>query len=182
MRLVFIYGPPAVGKLTVAEALAARTGYKVFHNHLTVDLAHAFFEFGSEPFGRYVTHLGVAAFETAAREGVPGVIFTFVSALGSDDEFVQNVQRIVEAHDGKVHFVQLTCDRALLEKRVLAESRQKFRKIKDIALLRDILDRHELFQPIPFVDNLSIDTTVVSPDGAAQHIAAHYSLNEQASA
>jgi replication-associated recombination protein RarA len=31
--LVFIYGPPAAGKLTVAEALAMRTGHKVFHNH-----------------------------------------------------------------------------------------------------------------------------------------------------
>jgi len=35
MKLVFIYGPPAVGKLTVANALAKVTGFKVFHNHLT---------------------------------------------------------------------------------------------------------------------------------------------------
>ncbi len=36
MRLVFIYGPPGVGKLTVARELAALTGFKLFHNHLTV--------------------------------------------------------------------------------------------------------------------------------------------------
>lgn len=34
MRLIFIYGLPATGKLTVAQELAKRTGYKLFHNHL----------------------------------------------------------------------------------------------------------------------------------------------------
>ena len=34
MKLVFIYGPPAVGKLTVAKELAALTGFKVFHNQV----------------------------------------------------------------------------------------------------------------------------------------------------
>ncbi len=35
MQLVFLYGPPGVGKLTVGNALSALTGYKLFHNHLT---------------------------------------------------------------------------------------------------------------------------------------------------
>ena len=38
MKLVILYGPPGVGKLTVGRELAARTGFKLFHNHLTVDL------------------------------------------------------------------------------------------------------------------------------------------------
>ena len=38
MKLIFIYGLPATGKLTVAVELAAMTGYKLFHNHLVVDL------------------------------------------------------------------------------------------------------------------------------------------------
>ena len=43
MRLVFIYGPPGVGKLTVATALATLTGYRLCHNHLTVNLVTALF-------------------------------------------------------------------------------------------------------------------------------------------
>lgn len=31
MDLVILYGAPGVGKLTVANTLANRTGYKVFH-------------------------------------------------------------------------------------------------------------------------------------------------------
>ncbi len=35
--LVYLYGPPAVGKLTVATELQRLTGFRLFHNHLTVD-------------------------------------------------------------------------------------------------------------------------------------------------
>ena len=34
MKHLFLYGAPAVGKLTVAKELADLTGYKLFHNHL----------------------------------------------------------------------------------------------------------------------------------------------------
>jgi chloramphenicol 3-O-phosphotransferase len=174
VKLIFIYGPPAAGKLTVAEALAALIGFKVFHNHLTVDLAHAFFEFGTPAFGRYIDHLRLEAFEVAAREGVNGVIFTFVYALRWDDGFVQDVKDIVERRGGQVFFVQLVCDRETLEGRVAEESRQRFRKIKDVEKLREVLGRHELFASIPFVSSLTIDTTHTSPDEAARRIIEHY--------
>ncbi len=50
MKLIFLHGMPGVGKLTVATELAKLTGFKLFHNHLTVDLVTSLFEFGSQPF------------------------------------------------------------------------------------------------------------------------------------
>jgi predicted kinase len=32
--LCLVYGPPAVGKLTVAKEIAARIGYRLVHNHV----------------------------------------------------------------------------------------------------------------------------------------------------
>src|ERR1700744_3598970 len=52
MDLVFIHGPAAAGKLTVGKALAALTGYPLFHNHLIVDAVAAVFPFGSAAFVR----------------------------------------------------------------------------------------------------------------------------------
>ena len=43
MNLIFIYGPPATGKLTIATELAALTGYTLFHNHPSLNLAREIF-------------------------------------------------------------------------------------------------------------------------------------------
>ena len=50
MNLIFMYGPPGVGKLTVARELSQLTGYKLFHNHLVVNLVYAVFDFKTKPF------------------------------------------------------------------------------------------------------------------------------------
>jgi tRNA uridine 5-carbamoylmethylation protein Kti12 len=54
MELIIIHGPPAAGKLTVANEVAKLTGFKVFHNHLSIDCVKPVFEFGSEAFWRIV--------------------------------------------------------------------------------------------------------------------------------
>ena len=77
MDLVFLHGPPAVGKLTVARALAARTGLRLFHNHLVLDAITAVFDFRSRGFIDLRESIWLDVFGTAAREGV-SLIFTFV--------------------------------------------------------------------------------------------------------
>ncbi|HEU4798188.1 MAG TPA: AAA family ATPase [bacterium] len=87
MQLIFIYGPPAVGKLSVANALAKLTGYRVFHNHLTIDLVRSIFDWGQGPFFSLVDRYRVELIEAAAKANIPGVIFTFVYAKDQDDGF-----------------------------------------------------------------------------------------------
>lgn len=43
MNLIFIYGPPATGKLTIANELSSLTGLPVFHNHLTRDIVKSLY-------------------------------------------------------------------------------------------------------------------------------------------
>ena len=47
MKLVFIYGPPAAGKLTIARKVAEKAGLALYHNHMIVDAVGAVFPFGS---------------------------------------------------------------------------------------------------------------------------------------
>jgi cytidylate kinase len=76
VRLVFLHGPVASGKLTIGRLLAERTGYALFHNHLIVDAVGAVFPFGSEAFVRLRERfwLETMAEAAAARRSL---IFTF---------------------------------------------------------------------------------------------------------
>lgn len=47
MKLVIIFGPQAVGKMTVGQSLAAMTGFKLFHNHMSIDFVSQFFDYGT---------------------------------------------------------------------------------------------------------------------------------------
>jgi AAA domain len=175
MRLLFLYGPPAVGKLSVARELAARTGFKLFHNHLSVDLVASVFPFGSEPFGRLVQSMRRGMMAEAARQGID-LIFTFVYAAGVDDGVVQELIEPVQTNGGEVLFVQLTCNRDELLARVQAPSRRAFRKLNDPAMLATLLDQHQLDQPVPFGTSLQLDTVRLDPAQAAGCIVAHYDL------
>jgi hypothetical protein len=79
--LVFIVGPPAVGKMTVGHALAERSGLRLFHNHHTIDLVLRFFEYGTPPFQRLVGEFRRRIFEEVAASDLPGLIFTYVWAF-----------------------------------------------------------------------------------------------------
>ena len=58
MKLIALYGPPGVGKLTIARVLAKTTGYKVLHNHLTIELLCALFDWGSKPYNELGKNTG----------------------------------------------------------------------------------------------------------------------------
>jgi hypothetical protein len=77
MTLVIIFGPPAVGKMTVGLALERLTGFRLFHNHMTVDPVIRLFPFESPAYRRLVQEFRRRIFEEFASSEEPGLIFTF---------------------------------------------------------------------------------------------------------
>lgn len=175
MRLVFLYGPPGVGKLTVGRELARLTGFRLFHNHLTVDLVGAIFPRGAPAFGGLVTRFRREMFAEAAAHGVD-LIFTYVYAHPDDEPDVRDLIEPVVSAGGTVHFVQLTCARNVLLERVAEESRRAFKKLNDPVAVGSLLEQMNLTAAVPFGESLQLDTSDLSPAEAAAHIAAHYSL------
>src|SRR5919107_5642499 len=105
MNLVFIYGPPGVGKLSVARELARTTGYRLFDNHVSIDCAESVFDFGTPSFGKVVGAIRETVIGEAARAGV-SLVFTFVYARPEDTPFVERVCELVESHGGGVLLVR----------------------------------------------------------------------------
>src|SRR5436305_10194557 len=175
MNLVFIYGPPGAGKLTVAQELARETGYKVFHNHVSIDCAEAVFDFGTNPFGSVIGKIRLAVFEEAAREGV-SLVFTFVYARPEDTSFVERVRETVEGAGGRVCLVRLVCDREVLEQRLPHPERARVGKMASLDTLREVTARYDIFSPVPGRGSLSIDNTELPPDAVARRIVANYHL------
>ncbi len=132
MHFVFVFGPPAVGKMTVGRALAARTGYKLLHNHMTVEPVLEIFAFGSLPFGRLVSEFRRRVLEEALAADLDGLVFTMVWGLELDEDraLVASYVDLVQAAGGRVSFVELYADlgERLVRNRTelrLAEKRSK---------------------------------------------------------
>ena len=174
MNLIFLYGPPGTGKLTVAREVASMTGYRLFHNHLTVDLAASLFAHGSSDYMDYVRHLRCEAFERAARAEV-SLVFTFWYS-GVSEPSVARYRGIVEAQGGEVLFVRLSCRPEVLEARVVNVSRQNW-KISSVEQLQDALAQYpDSFGVIPGTQ-LEIDNSDVEPDVVACRIVNHFGLS-----
>ncbi len=175
MKLIFIYGPPASGKLTVATRLANLTGFKLFHNHVSIEFVRSIFEFGTKPFQRLVDKYRFEMLEGAAKARID-TIFTFVYGKGIDDKFVKQIVQKIRKNRGRVCFVRLHCDREELIRRVREDQRKTMGKITSEKILRDLFRKHDLDQEIPFYKSLTIDTTGQSARSAARAIVSHYKI------
>ena len=112
MKLIFLHGMPGVGKLTVARELAELTGFKLFHNHLTVDLVGSVFPFGSRQFIALRESIWLDVFARTASENLAGLIFTFAYDRSVPRDFID-----------KVHH-QPACGNSRVEKHRLHSARE----------------------------------------------------------
>jgi hypothetical protein len=177
MKLLIIYGPPAAGKLTVANEIGRRTGFRVFHNHLSIDAVEPVFDFGTEPFFRLVESIRVQTIAEAAKNDVD-LIYTFCYAKGHDEPHMELIRRAVAENGGQVLHVLLKCDIEELEHRVLEESRLKFGKVNNPGLLEELMEKYELCTPLPDSDTFTVDNTNVNAADAASSIIRHFKLGE----
>ena len=175
MRLVFVYGPPAVGKLTVAKELSKITGFKLYHNHVSIKAVKPVFDFGTPTFWKLVGKYRMEVIEEAAKAGID-IIFTFVYSKPSDDESVAEIRKSVEKHGGKVCFVHLYSERDELMKRIDSRSRRYWGKLSSGQLLDELLSKNDLFGKVTGARSLSIDTTLTQPKKAETQIADHFGL------
>jgi hypothetical protein len=179
-------GPPAVGKMAVGYELAQQTGFKLFHNHQTIELILRFFPFGSPPFTRLVHEFRRRLFEEVAESDLPGLIFTYAWAFDepSDAATVKEFADVFTSRGARVLFVELE---ATLEERLrrnqtefrLAEKPSKRDLVASQQRLLHNSTTYKLNSTDEFRDRedyLRIENTHLSASDAADLVIRHFGL------
>ena len=180
MKFIVIFGPPAVGKMSVGQELAKLTGFKLFHNHMTIELVLNFFDFSHPSFGRLIGEFRKRVFEEVAASELPGLIFTFVWALDleSDKQFIDSACEIFRAEEAEVYFVELEAKlserltRNASESRLLEKpSKRDVQSSKEKLLEHDQTYRFNSNGDFFYTDNyLKLNNTELSAHDAARRI------------
>src|SRR5262245_32836080 len=118
MRFLVIFGTPAVGKMSVGRNIERVTGIRLFHNHMTIEPVLNFFPFGTPPFVRLVDGFRKRIFEEVAQSDLPGMSFTFVWNLDSDEDtrFIASACELFRSRGADIALVEL---KASLQERLI---------------------------------------------------------------
>ena len=182
--LLVICGPLAVGKMTVAQEVCRLTGFKLFHNHMTIDSVTPIFEWGSPPAVKLISEFRFRIMEEAAAAGIPGLVHTFVWGYqdgGGDTAFISTLKARVEELGGRVCFVELQAPLALRKERAFSENRKKHKpgNVERAYLLEQMEANHVLDSQgkFPFPEAyLRIDNESVEAASAARRICEEFGI------
>ena len=183
MKLVFLIGDAAVGKMTVGQELMKQTGLRLFHNHMMIEPVIEIFG----AFNGHVTQqLREVIFHEFAKSDNTGMIFTYLWAfdMQSDWDYVAHVSDIFRQQGAEIYYVELIAPQEVRLQRNETANRLAHKASKrDLEasrarLLRDDANYRCVSLPgeIPFKNYLRIDNSEISAETAAKMIREHFAL------
>jgi len=183
MKLVFLIGNAAVGKMTVGQELMNLTGLRLFHNHMSIESVIEIFGYLHRA---SVQRIREVIFEEYAASDNEGLIFTYMWAFDhqSDWDYVAHVSELFLSRGAEVYYVELITSQEVRLARNITENRLAHKASKrDVAqseqrLLHDDTRFRCVSHPgeVPFKNYLKIDNTNLSPSETAMRIKQHFGL------
>jgi len=183
MKLLFLIGDAAVGKMTVGQELMKITDLRLFHNHMTIEPVIEIF---GEYNGAVISRLREVIFEEFAASGNYGMIFTYMWAFDqkSDWDYTEHVAEIFRKQGAEIYYAELVAPQEIRLIRNATENRLRHKASKrDIEasnkrLLRDDGKYRCVSRPgeIPFPDYIKIDNSRLAPEDTARQIKERFRL------
>lgn len=181
MKLLFIIGDSAVGKMTVGQELAKITSFRLFHNHMMIEpVLEVFGAFR----GDIIQRLRHVIFEEFAKTDNYGLIFTFMWAfdMQSDWDYLEQVKAIFGLEEQDLCYVELIAPQEVRLQRNATENRLRHKaskrniKASNARLIRDDINYRCVSLPgeIPFPNYLRLENADLSPEEAAKIIKEHF--------
>lgn len=134
MKLVFLFGNCAVGKMTVGQELTKITPLRLFHNHMMIEpVLEVFGSFRSDVIAR----LRHVVFEEFAKSDQYGLIFTFMWAfdMQQDWDYIAGIRQLFALPDEDVYYIELVAPQEVRLQRNASENRLKHKASKRISTL-----------------------------------------------
>lgn len=177
MKLVFILGDAAVGKMTVGQALMKITDLRLFHNHMTIEpVLEIFGEFD----GKTIAELRETIFRNFAASGSYGMIFTMMMDFDMPSEwaYLEHIKSIFAPYGTEFYYVELIAPQAVRLQRNATENRLRNKASKrDVAasnrrLIEDDKNHRCVSYEgeITFPNYLRVDNSDKSPEAVARMI------------
>ncbi len=183
MKLLFLCGDAAVGKMTVGQELMKITNLRLFHNHMTIEPVIEIFGYYD---GKTISRLRETIFEEFAASDNYGMIFTYMWAFDqkSDWEYIAHVRSIFEPYGTEFYYAELVAPQEVRLARNATENRLKNKASKrDLETSNQrLLDDDKRYRcvsldgEIPFENYIKIDNTNLSPAEAAKIIKERFDL------
>ena len=183
MKLLFLCGDAAVGKMTVGQELMKITNLRLFHNHMTIEPVIEIFGYYD---GKTISRLRETIFEEFAASDNYGMIFTYMWAFDqkSDWEYIAHVRSIFEPYGTEFYYAELVAPQEVRLARNTTENRLKNKASKrDLETSNQrLLDDDKRYRcvsldgEIPFENYIKIDNTNLSPAEAAKIIKEKFDL------
>ena len=122
MNIIYIYWAPAVWKFTTAKELSKITWYKIFHNHLTLDLVSSLINKieNEELYYSMVEKINLFILKEL-KQNINWIIITQCYEEKYDEKYIKDLKNIIKQEKNNIFFVKLTCEIDELLKRVETE-------------------------------------------------------------
>ena len=183
MKLLFLIGNSAVGKMTVGQELTKITPFRLFHNHMMIEpVLEVFGQFR----GDIIQKLRHVIFEEFAKTDNYGLVFTFMWAfdMPSDWEYLERVKKIFNLSEEDVYYVELIAPQEIRLQRNCTENRLKNKASKrdidasNARLIRD--DQNYRCESLPgeitFPNYLRLETADLSAADTAAKIKEYFAF------
>lgn len=183
MKLVFLIGDAAVGKMTVGQELMKQTDLRLFHNHMAIEPVIEIFGYFN---GEVTRQLREVIFREFAKSDNYGMIFTYLWAfdMQSDWDYIAHVAEIFQEQGAQIYYVELVAPQQIRLQRNETENRLAHKASKrDLEASRQRVLRDDanyrcesLPGELPFENYMKIDNSNLAPDVVATMIRERFGL------
>jgi len=183
MKLLFMLGDQAVGKMTVGQELAKITSLRLFHNHMTIEPVWQLFGYKH---WKTIERLRTVFFQEFAASEHYGMIYTKAMAFNAPNAWdsIAHITDIFKQYNAEIYYAELFApleirlQRNTTENRITHKPSKKFDYEESVeSMLDKNARRYSLDGEVPFKNYIKIDNTNIPPADAANMIKQRFLLD-----